>query len=274
MSYININGQLLPETEAKISVKDRSFRFGDSVFETLTFRNQRLYRWDMHKTRLERGLSALKIGFDTVILEREILRTLTSNNLINGSARLTVTRGEGSRGYLPTESCKPNFVIEAMNELHMERTTANLCISKYKKIPAECLPVDCKISQGLNQTLAKIEARDKGYFEALQLNMAGEIAEGASSNIFFVKGGKIFTPSLDCGILNGITRQLVLQLSPHKITEGHFTPNDLKTADEIFITNTTIKLLFVDEVEGIFRSNGNHKISQEIKTFLEEDTKK
>jgi branched-chain amino acid aminotransferase len=254
MAFIYINGNFFEEPEAKISVKDRGFRFGDSVFETISFENGKLYRWDLHKKRLEGGLTAINIVFNTERLESDILKTIERNKLQNGSARLTITRGEGSRGYLPTYQKPCNVVIEAMKTLPIERTSATLCVSKYKKIPTECLPVNFKLSQGLNSTLAKIEAHKKGFFEALQLNINNEIAECASSNIFWVSGGKVYTPSLDCGILNGVIRQVILERSPDKIIEGRFTLNDIKTADEVFITNTTIKIMPVSEVEGVWKN--------------------
>lgn len=268
MAFIYINGNFHEDSEAKISIKDRGFRFGDSVFETINFRDGRIFRWDLHKRRLEGGLEALKIDFNTERLENDILKTIERNRLTSGSARVAITRGEGSRGYMPTYQKPCNVVIEAMESLPMEREYANLCVSKYRKIPAECLPVNYKISQGLNSTLAKIEARDKGFFEALQLNMKDEIAECASANIFWVKGNKIYTPSLDCGILNGVTRQVVMELSPYKVVEGKFKLKDIKKADEVFITNVSIKMLFVNEIEGIWKNKAGYKISGNIKNAI------
>ncbi len=268
MGFIYINGIFYEDSEAKISVKDRGFRFGDGVFETVSFHDGEIYRWDLHKKRLDGGLEALKIDFNSERVESDLLKTIERNKLTSGSARVTITRGEGSRGYLPTYQRPCNVVIEAMELPKMEREHANICISSYRKIPLQCLPVNYKLSQGLNSTLAKIEAREKNFFEALQLTINDEIAECASSNIFWVKGDKIYTPSLECGALNGVIRQVIMERSPYKIVEVKFKLKDLKKADEIFITNTSIKLLFVDEVEGLWGNKKGYGVSGEIKKVI------
>lgn len=273
MSFIYINGNFYEEHDAKISVKDRAFRFGDGVFETVSIDNGKISHWNLHKTRLEGGLKALKIEFNTERLESDIIKTAEKNEVKNGSARIAITRGEGSRGYIPTYQKPCNVVIEAMNTPQMNRVSGNLCISSYRKIPRECLPVNYKISQGLNSTLAKIEAKEKGFFDAIQLNIKGEIAECASSNIFWIKGNKIYTPSLECDILSGVTRQVVIkkiktEMKDFKIIEGKFKPKALKKADEIFITNSLLKIFFIDEVEGIFKNKKGTKVTEKIKFLI------
>jgi len=264
MAFIYINGNFFEDVSAKISVKDRSFRFGDGVFETISFDNGKISHWNLHKKRLEDGLAAIKIEFNAENLENNILKTIERNKLSSGSARINITRGEGSRGYLPTYQKPCNVGIEVMDKLIMEKTSANLCVSSYRKIPLECLPVNFKLSQGLNSSLAKMEAREKGFFEALQLNIKNEIAECSSGNIFWTKGDKIYTPSLECDVLNGVIRQVILQKSSYKIIEGKFELEHLKDADEIFITNTIWKVLAVDSIENIWKSSGKNKISQEL----------
>ncbi len=271
MAFIFINGNFFEESEAKISVKDRSFRFGDGIFETLSFYDGTLYRWDLHLKRLEEGLKAIKIDYNTDNLKNNILKTIEKNGLTTGVARIAISRGEGSRGYMPTNQKPANTVIEAMARPEMDLPHVSLTVSSYKKIPLECLPVNYKLAQGMNSTLAKMEARDKGYFEALQLNIKNEIAECASGNIFWVKDGTIYTPSLDCGILNGVIRQVLLELSPVKIIEGHFTVDDLKNANEVFITNISWKVLFVSEIESIFKNSAGYKTSEKVKAALEAD---
>ncbi len=271
MSFIYINGVFYEDSEAKISVKDRGFRFGDGLFETVAFYNGKIHRWGLHKKRLEGGLDAIKIIFNTERLESDIKKTFEKNGLATGLARLTVTRGEGSRGYLPAEKSTANVVIEAMPRPPMEREHANLCVSKYKKIPLECLPVNYKLTQGLNSTLAKMEAHEKGFFEALLLNVDGEITECTAGNIFWVKGDKIYTPSLECGLLDGTIRNIIIEQSPYKVIQGKFKLKELKKADEVFITNVAWKVLSVNEVEGIFKTSGEHRISADIKALVEKD---
>ncbi len=274
MSFIYINGNFYEEVDAKISVKDRGFRFGDGVFETISFHNGKLYRWDLHKKRLDGGLEAIKLDFNTERLESDILKTIQKNGLTSGSARLTITRGEGSRGYLPTYQKISNVVIEAMERPEMNRVDGNLCVSKYRKIPNECLPVNYKLSQGLNSTLAKIEAREKNFFEALLLNIDDEIAECASANIFWTRGKKIYTPSLEAGALDGVMRSVVKELSPYKVVEGRFKLKDLRKADEIFITNVTVRVLPVSAVEGLWNNKRGHKIAHELLSLVEKEIAK
>ena len=269
MAFIYINGNFYEEVDAKISVKDRGFRFGDGVFETVSFNNGKIFRWDLHKQRLDAGLEAIKLDFNTERLESDILKTIQKNGLTSGSARLTITRGEGSRGYLPTYQKISNVVIEAMERPEMNRVDANLCVSKYRKIPTECLPVNYKLSQGLNSTLAKIEAREKNFFESLLLNIDDEIAECASANIFWTRGKKIYTPSLECGALKGVVRSVIKEVSPYKIVEGRFKLKHLRKAEEIFISNSTIRVLPVSEIDGLWKNKKGHKIAHELLGLVE-----
>lgn len=272
MSTININGKLIPENEAKISVKDRGFRFGDGIFDTIKVVAGKLYRFDMHMQRIKGGLAALKIDFDTSSLQEEILNTIHYNNIDEGIARISITRGEGSRGYMPTRDMDPNYVIETMSAREMDLFNIRLCVSSYTKPSASSMPVNFKLMQGLNSTLAKMEARETGFFDAVLLNDKGQICECSSSNIFWVKGNRIFTPSLDCGILDGVTRKIVLELYGNNISEGIFTLDDISDADEIFITNSVIGILPVKEVEGIFYNEDEiYGITERVSDLYHDD---
>ncbi len=271
MAFIYVNGNFYPETEAKISVKDRGFRFGDGVFETISFYNGKIFRWNLHKARLEGGLESIKIVFNTERLESDILKTIEKNGLKTGLARITITRGEGSRGYLPAEKSTANVVIEAMPRPPMEREHANLCVSKYKKIPLECLPVNYKLTQGLSSTLAKMEAHEKRFFDALMLNVDGYVSECSAGNIFWVKGKNVYTPRYDCDILEGVMRQVVLDKCPYNVIHGRFKLSELKRADEVFITNVAWKVLSVNEIEGVFKNKKGYKATSEIRNLIEKD---
>lgn len=269
MAFTYINGVFYEDSEAKISVKDRGFRFGDGLFETVAMYNGKIHQWNLHQARLDGGLNALKIIFNSERLESDIKKTFEKNGLKSGLARVTVTRGEGSRGYLPTENSTANVVIEAMPRPPMEREYAKLCVSKYRKIPLECLPVNYKLTQGLNSTLAKMEAHEKGFFEAILLNEKGNITECTAGNIFWVKGNTIYTPCLKCGLLDGTIRHLILEQNKFKVVQRKFKLKELKKADEIFITNVAWRVLFVDEVEDIFQKKKDNKISKAIKALVE-----
>lgn len=252
MSKISINGQYFDAEDAKISVKDRGFRFGDGVFETIKFKNNELQHIEKHLKRLKEGLDAIDIKFDIVDIPKLALKLLRENNHAKEGdisvARIAITRGQGSRGYLPTNQTPPNVVIETMLQPQMNIDKVKLCVAPYKKIPPECIPSNYKLMQGLNYTLAKKYAKENGFFDAIMLTIDGFIAECSSSNIFWEKGGKLYTPSLETGCLKGVMREVVIEENKGKVTEGKFTLDDLKAADKIFITNTVIEKLEVEEV--------------------------
>lgn len=272
MAYIFINNNFYLESEAKISVKDRGFRFGDGVFETLDFENGKIYRWDLHKKRLDDGLQAIKIEFNSENLENLIIKTFERNGLNSGSARVAITRGEGSRGYLPTNEKPCNVVIEVAQKPVINKKPVRLCVSELRKIPSECLPVKYKISQGLNSTLTRMEATDKGFFDCLMFNIKGFVAECSSSNIFWRVGNKIYTPSLSCDILNGIMRQVVIeQISNnknYKLVECEAKLSKLKKADEVFITNSAFKILPVELIEEVYSSKGRNDFYEMVSELL------
>lgn len=265
MAVISINDEFFEENEAKISVKDRGFRFGDGIFDTMSFYNKEIYRYDLHIKRIKQGLKAIKINCDTSNLEQSILKTIDANKLNNGLARIAITRGEGSKGYLPTYKTKPTIVIEAMKRPEMDLTNINLCISPYKKTSGESLPVNYKLMQGLNSTLCKIDAKERGFFDAIMLNEKGYICECSSSNIFWIKDNNIYTPSLKCGILNGVMRQIILEKIPN-IKEGEYKIEELEEAEELIITNISVKSLSISEVENIKIKRSN-KLSEKLLTL-------
>lgn len=276
MSIVSINGELVKEEDASISIKDRGFRFGDGIFDTVRMVEGKIFRPDLYIERISAGLEAIKIKFQTTIIEGEILRLLQANDLpdFNGFARISITRGQGSRGYLPVADIKPNFVIELVPLRDMSQVDGRLCVSSYAKPSMASLPVAVKNMQGLNSTLAKIEAREKGYFDALLLNGDKKICECSSANIFWVKDGEFYTPSLNCGILKGVTRSIVMELLEGEgdlLNQGEYSLEDLHDVDEIFITNSVIGVFPIFEIEGVFEDNGrDYSASKRVQDlFLE-----
>lgn len=259
MSKIYINNQFYEEAKAKISVKDRGFRFGDGCFETIAFANFKPYLLEQHLQRLSGGLNAIKIFFDVNILPQIIEEAISVNNIQNGFVRIMVTRGEGSRGYMPTYKSPPTLVIEVMENPAMKTTEARLCVSSYTKMSG--VPTEYKLMQGLNSILAKIEATDAGFFEALLLDNSGNISEVSAGNIFFAKDDILYTPSLECGCLEGVMRGNIIELCNSTtnddynekilIEQGCFDLKTLEQADEVFITNTAWKIMPVISIDGL-----------------------
>lgn len=272
MAKIYLNGKFVDEQDAKISVKDRGFRFGDGAFETIAFYNGTPYLLADHLYRLAGGLSAIKIEFDVHKLPAIIDETIKQNELKDGFARIMVTRGEGSRGYMPTYKSPPTLVVEAMAPPEMKTETANLCVSRYRRISFKALPTEFKLMQGLNSTLAKIEAKEKGFFEALMMSDGGAVAEVSAGNIFFVKDGKVFTPTLRTGALGGVMRKNIMRLLGD-VEEGFYSVDKLAAADEIFISNTAWKVLPVNVIEGVGFEPRSDVVFKKVKDLIQSDIK-
>lgn len=240
MNYININNIIFPEEKALILVKDRGFRFGDGVFETCRITNGVIYNFEAHLKRLEASLDAIKINSSFCYLpklEKFSYNLITKNKVKNGFLRISISRGIGSFGYLPQKNIKPTLVIETLPETPKPKTPVKLWVSKIEKPSLKSLPVNYKLANGLNSTLAKIEATDNSCFDSLILNNKNQICETSSANIFWVENNILYTPHSDCGCLLGTIREKIIQISPIKIKMVKAKLNDLLNADEAFISN-------------------------------------
>jgi branched-subunit amino acid aminotransferase/4-amino-4-deoxychorismate lyase len=186
------------------------------------------------------GLASLKIQMTQINLRNltDHAKKLTAQSKIKtGFLRIAISRGIGSKGYMPTQNINPTIVMEIMSNANMEQGSAELFLSSYEKISPRALPVMYKLMQGLSSILAKIEAEEQGCFEALLLDNKGYICEVSSGNIFWFDGQSLYTPSIECGIVAGIIRKRIIELSPYKVQEGEYTIDHLKTAESVFITN-------------------------------------
>lgn len=253
-----VNGSLLPSDKAGLPIADRGLKFGDGVYETIRVENGKPFSWNKHMERLEISLRLLKIDADTSNLLDICQQLLKQNNITQGTLRIMITRGIGGVGYLPGKKNECSIVVEANPLPRIPQQPVDLWLSKWNKIPPECLPAAAKTMQGLSSTLARMEAEENGCFEAVLLALDGHICECSSSNIFWVKNGKLYTPSLEAGILAGTTRDSIIESWPDGVTEGLFSIKDLEQADEVFVTNVVwtalpIKRLMPQSIE--FRSN-------------------
>ncbi len=264
MQYIILNNQLINADEAKISPQDRGFRYGDGVFETMLVQDRRIYQWDFHVDRLARGLAAIKISFDVSFLIIPCFELVSINGVKNGLLRLQITRGIGGRGYLPDASATPTLVIETMEMPAPPPLAISLWLSSYSKISPKSLPVNFKLCQGLNSTLARMEAAENNCFDALMLNEAGAVCETSSANIFWLKNGVLYTPALACGVLEGGMRNAVLRLSPYPVQEVEEGVESLRSAEEVFITNTAYKILPVSELKPLNLIFDSYAVANDI----------
>ncbi|HEB76730.1 MAG TPA: branched-chain amino acid aminotransferase [Nitrospirae bacterium] len=257
--YVYLNGEYIQETEARVSVFDRGFLYGDGLFETMRSYGGRIFRLDQHLGRLSRGLDLLRIGgpWTHDALRRVLYRLLDINGLSDAYIRLTVSRGTGGRG-IDVGDCGPPTVVAVARPFtpypeHLYRDGVRVCVSAERVNCRSPLDSDLKSLNFLNNILARMEASEKGLFEAFMLNQEGYLAEGTVSNIFFVSDGVLCTPSAAAGILKGVTREAVLEAARRRgveVREGLFVPGDLHKAAEVFITNSLIGIMPVSEVDG------------------------
>ncbi len=234
--YIYVNGSILPSEDASLQVQDRGFRFGDGAFETIAIHNSAPYQLDFHLERLKKGLSALSISH-ACDWRKEIHFFMEQNEQKEGFIRITVSRGVGSKGYLPTNPTA-TVVIESMPPRAPANDAAALYVSQWRKAPSSIFPSGLKLNAlGTNGTLALLEAQEHGADEALQLDVNGCISEVSSGNIFWFAGGKLYTPSLDCQCLEGSTRRTIMAISPYPVIESTTPLQHLYEAECVFVTN-------------------------------------
>lgn len=280
--FIFKNHQLLEEKQAQVSIDERAFLFGDGIFETCKIFNGKIYDFKNHQARIIKGLKALKFSAKIDDLEKKSQQLIKKNNVKNGILRISISRGIGSFGYLPTENSQSLIIIQTLAERNLPTKISqgiSLGISKIKKPPKNSLPISCKTMQALPYILTKIEAKEKNLFDCIMLSQENFISETSSANIFWVKKGKIYTASKACDILLGTVRKKLLKISPLKIFEIKAKINSVKKAEEIFLTNSSSLVICVDEL--VFFHQGKKIIKKLQKNFgnrflklLQNDVKK
>jgi branched-chain amino acid aminotransferase len=257
--YVYLNEKIVPSKEAVVSVFDHGFLYGDGVYETMRVYDGVIFMIDEHLRRLYRSASmiGLTIPLETDLLKISIYETLIANHLKNAYVRLTVSRGQGAIGLDPELCTKPTIVIivQKLKEYPVAfyKNGISLIIPETKRNLGEAINPRIKSLNFLNNILAKIEAKKRGAYEAVMLNVYGKITEGTISNVFFCKNGILCTPSPECGILDGITRGIVIDLALRegvKVKEGEFTKDDIYSAVEVFITNTSLEVMPVSKIDN------------------------
>lgn len=275
IKYAIINKELIAENEAFISIKERACRFGDGIFESCKIVKGIIYNYEAHLARIICGLKALQIKADIKDLKDLCYKLITKNQITNGNLRISISRGAGSRGYLPQENLTPLIIIEAMEAYKVEEKKIRLGISKIKLYPQNNFLQNCKSMQSLNYVMAKINARKANNFDDIMLNHKNYVAECSSSNIFWVKNNQIFTPSKQCNLLAGTIRKRILEKLPLAIKQVKSQLKTLLNADEIFITNANLLILPIDEI--IFKNKiykFKNDTTSKIRKLLDVDVEK
>lgn len=254
-----LDGQIMPAAEAKVSVFDHGFLYGDGVFEGVRFYNNKAFRLPLHLKRLQRSASALglTIPLDTAALTQAVADLIAASPLTNGYLRLIVTRGVGILGINPATCHTPSVIIIAdelsmVSEAQREQGVRTI-IASTRRLTPDRLDSRIKSLNYLNAILARMEANMAGVEEAILLNDRGFVAEGTADNLFIVTDNELLTPPATEGALAGITRQTVMELAVAngiQARETVLTPYDLYNADECFLTGTGAKLIPVREISG------------------------
>lgn len=256
---VYINGKLYPKEDAKISVYDHGLLYGDGVFEGMRSYSGKVFRLKEHLDRLWESARAIALDIPTTKedLGNAVNQTLKTNKIEDGYIRLVVTRGAGALGLDPHRTSDPQIIIitdfislypKEFYEKGLEIITA----STIRNHPAALSP-RIKSLNYLNNILAKIEGLHAGCSEAIMLNHKGEVAECTGDNIFVVRHGEILTPPKDAGILEGITRNAVIEIAKaanHVVLEVALQRHDVYTAQECFLTGSAAEVIPVVKVDG------------------------
>lgn len=256
---IYLNGAYVPEEKAVVSVFDHGLLYGDGVFEGIRAYHGRVFKLDEHIARLYDSARAilLDIPIPPAEMTAVVLETMRRNELRDGYIRLVVTRGKGDLGLGPDKCPEPTvFCICASIQLYPQElyeTGLEVVTVPTRRNLNEAVSPRIKSLNYLNNIMAKMEAARAGTIEAIMLNADGYVAEATGDNIFIVKNGVLITPPSHVGILEGITRNTVMELARGEgiaVEENLFTRYDVYTADECFLTGTAAELIPVIRVDG------------------------
>ena len=267
-SIYHVDGDLVPASEATVSVDDRGFRYGDAAFETLRAYGGTVFEWGAHLERLEATCEALSLahGLSGDDLRGRIDETLAANDLEDAYVRLSITRGVQPGKLTPRPEVDPTVVIYVkplprggVNGDPVWDDLATVRTVETRRIPDEAIPAAAKTHNYLNGILARAELRAESEDgageadEALMFDLEGRVAEGATSNLCFVQEGVLHTPTTDADVLPGITRRIVLELAAEAeipVREGRYERADVLAADEAFLTNRTWELRPIAALDG------------------------
>jgi branched-chain amino acid aminotransferase len=252
-----LNGRFVPEEQALVSVFDRSFLYGDGLFETVLVSNATPFRWAQHLERLQHGAGFLGIAlpFSLADLTRFAARLIHLNQVASGLLRLTLSRGVGARGYSTHGAGAPTLVmaLQATPAFDPSLLQGWKLLTSSFKLPAGEALAQHKTCNKLAQILARAQAEQAGADEALLTNTDGFVIEGASSNLFWIERERVCTPPLAGGILAGITRGIVVELC-HRLglahTECNITGSRLLDADGVFLSLSSTGMVEAISLDG------------------------
>ncbi|OUS00224.1 hypothetical protein A9Q84_02135 [Halobacteriovorax marinus] len=258
-TLININGTITTKEKASVSVFDRGFLYGDSIYEVTQTFNRSIFMLEEHLDRLwySAGKMDMPIDFTREEIITEITRVLTQLDKENVYIRLILTRGEGEIGLDPNLATKNNLVIIAIekeeNPTWWYESGVSMIVAHIHRNPIDALDPNIKSGNYLNNVMAMSEAKKLGAFDAIMLNVDEQVTEATTSNIWIVKDGCIITPPIKAGLLGGITRRSLIKIAKKNellIREENFNVDELKSADECFLTSTTKLIVPITTIDN------------------------
>lgn len=274
---VYVDGEFFPKEKATISVFDHGLLYGDGVFEGIRAYHGRVFKLQEHIDRLYDSAKAilLNIGISKDKMSQIVIDSCAENKIANGYIRLVITRGVGDLGLNPYLCKKASIIciaadIQLYDKKFYEEGLKIVTVAQTRNFH-EALNPRIKSLNYLNNVLAKIEAIQAGVIEALMLNTQGYVAECTGDNVFLVKKGKLYTPNIPSGALEGITRQAVIDLAQARgleVVEDFITRFDVYTADEMFLTGTAAEVIPVVEVDS--RTIGEGNVGEMTKILLED----
>lgn len=285
-SFSYLNGEIIPAGQACVSIYDRGLFYGDGLFETVRIYKGLPFLIENHLQRLIRGAVALGISFpgkkDDLMMA--VMQTLEANRLREGVIRLTLTRGSSVRGLWPEKPGEPTLIITAESSVPytdkqykkgFRAALISFPLNEYSPLSG------IKTLNYLEYIIGRRESLRRGFDEGIFLNQKRYLAEGTVSNLFLVKGKKLYTPPVEAGILPGITRAMVIKIAKKSfdVSEQNISPLFIKEAEEAFFTNSLMEIMPLVEIEE--KSVGNGKpgtVTAELhsayRAFIKESLKK
>jgi branched-chain amino acid aminotransferase len=260
-----LDSRLVDEADAKISVFDHGLLYGDGVFEGIRVYNRRIFELEAHVRRLFESAKAIRLDvpMSKTKLVGAIEKTVEANGVVDGYIRLLMTRGVGTLGLNPFVCESGRLIIIADNiqlypeELY-EKGMKVISATTVRNHPL-AIPPQVKSLNYLNNILAKIEALDNDVPEAIMYNHEGYVAEATGDNVFIVRDGVIYAPPVQAGMLEGITRAVVIKLAEKaklRVVERNLTRFDLYVCDEFFLTGTAAEVIGIVEIDGRIIGDG------------------
>ncbi|PRO64692.1 branched-chain-amino-acid transaminase [Alkalicoccus urumqiensis] len=263
--WIYLDDKFVRKEEAVVSVFDHGLLYGDGVFEGIRAYDGNIFKLDEHLDRLYQSAQSimLQIPYTKEEMQQIIVGTIRHNELNSAYIRVVISRGPGNLGLDPANCTNPSVIVIAEElalfpkELYQRGLRMGSVATRRNR--PDVLSPQVKSLNYLNNVLVKLEANQAGVDEALMLNDQGYVTEGSADNIFIVKNGKIITPPVYLGALEGITRNAIIEIArefDYDMQEEPFTRHDVYTADEVFLTGTAVEVIAVVDVDGRTISDG------------------